>query len=231
MVARRSGGGGLMAAQPQLRPGEALPDKALDISTSIWVRASAGSGKTTLLTRRVLRLLLEAMRQEKLKLPRILCLTYTRTAAAEMQNRIHAQLASWAANSDDALRDELAEFFGIRADKSLIKRATRLLALVLENPEHVRIMTMHAFCQMALHRFPLEAGISPQTALLEGFSLRRFEENQLRHFIAATAKNPALKEVFTAFAESQSSYSTYETLNAVLSAQNRLLAFFRAMPS
>jgi ATP-dependent helicase/nuclease subunit A len=52
-----------------------------DVST--WLSANAGSGKTRVLTDRVARLLLDEVPPE-----RILCLTYTKAAAMEMQNRL-----------------------------------------------------------------------------------------------------------------------------------------------
>ncbi|MGH6833555.1 MAG: UvrD-helicase domain-containing protein, partial [Methyloceanibacter sp.] len=57
--------------------------RASDPSASAWVSANAGTGKTEVLVRRSLRLLLAGFKPES-----ILCLTYTKTAAAEMQNRL-----------------------------------------------------------------------------------------------------------------------------------------------
>ena len=78
--------------------------KASDPTASAWVAASAGSGKTKVLSDRVLNLLLTGAKPE-----RILCLTFTRTAAAEMYNRIAARLANWATASDAALDKELTD--------------------------------------------------------------------------------------------------------------------------
>ena len=64
---------------------------ASDPLVSAWVGASAGSGKTKVLTDRVLRLLLQDGQAPN----RILCLTFTKAAAAEMANRIGARLAAW----------------------------------------------------------------------------------------------------------------------------------------
>jgi ATP-dependent helicase/nuclease subunit A len=69
---------------------------------SVWVMASAGTGKTKILTDRVLRLLLAGTPPE-----RILCLTYTRAAAAEMQERIQGRLAAWVGMPDAVLQGEL----------------------------------------------------------------------------------------------------------------------------
>src|SRR5215831_21241196 len=69
---------------------------------SAWVEANAGTGKTKVLTDRVARLLLEGARPE-----RILCLTFTKAAAAEMRNRLASQLGRWALASDTALDQEV----------------------------------------------------------------------------------------------------------------------------
>src|SRR6056297_1343548 len=75
---------------------------AADPGNSTWLSANAGSGKTRVLTDRVARLLLEDVDPQN-----ILCLTYTKAAAAEMQNRLFKRLGAWAMMGDDALRDDL----------------------------------------------------------------------------------------------------------------------------
>ena len=59
--------------------------RAINPSASVWVSASAGTGKTKVLTDRVLALLLAGTEAH-----RILCLTFTKAAAAEMSNRLLA---------------------------------------------------------------------------------------------------------------------------------------------
>ncbi len=80
----------------------AIQRRAADAQASVWVDASAGTGKTTVLTNRVLSLLLNGTPPA-----RILCLTFTKAAAAEMANRIAAQLQKWAAMPDDELHASL----------------------------------------------------------------------------------------------------------------------------
>ncbi len=129
---------------------------------SVWVSASAGSGKTKVLADRVLRLLLAGTRPE-----RILCLTFTRAAAAEMQNRIRGLLGRWAAESGDALASDIGTLVGAAADESALERARGLFAEVLEAPGGIGIMTIHAFCQSLLSRFPLEAGVVPHFEVMD----------------------------------------------------------------
>src|SRR5262249_4376383 len=57
--------------------------RASDPSASAWVSANAGSGKTHVLVDRVIRLLLAGTEPQ-----RILCLTFTKAAAAEMNRRL-----------------------------------------------------------------------------------------------------------------------------------------------
>jgi len=133
-----------------------------DPSYSAWVSASAGSGKTKVLGDRVVRLLLGNVPPAK-----ILCLTFTKAAAAEMSNRVAERLASWAAASDDKLREELRTLTGGGDIAALMPVARRLFARVLDTPGGMKIMTIHAFCQSLLRRFPLEAEVAPHFSLIE----------------------------------------------------------------
>ena len=81
--------------------------EASDPAASVWVAASAGSGKTKVLTDRVLRQMLAGTPPA-----RILCLTFTKAAAAEMANRIARRLARWATLPDPELTADLAELSG-----------------------------------------------------------------------------------------------------------------------
>ncbi len=131
---------------------------AADPAASTWVTANAGSGKTRVLTDRVARLLLQGCSPQ-----RILCLTYTRAAAAEMQNRLFRRLGAWAMLPDDALRGELAQLGAAEVpDAAALAAARRLFAQAIETPGGLRIQTIHSFCAALLRRFPLEAGVSPR---------------------------------------------------------------------
>lgn len=136
--------------------------QAADPAASVWVAASAGTGKTKVLTDRVLNLLLAGNAPHKL-----LCLTFTKAAAAEMSNRINAKLAGWAVADDRALAAALAELVGRPATEAEMLRARRLFALVLDSPGGMRIETIHAFCQSLLRRFPLEAGLAPHFQVMD----------------------------------------------------------------
>jgi ATP-dependent helicase/nuclease subunit A len=134
---------------------------ASDPAVSAFVAASAGSGKTRLLTDRLLRFMVGGARPE-----RILCLTFTKAAAAEMAVRLQRRLGSWVTLPSPALREALRDL-GIEPSEAMLDRARSLFAHVLDLPGGMRIGTIHAFCQSLLRRFPLEAEISPHFQLAE----------------------------------------------------------------
>ena len=135
--------------------------RAADPASSVWVAASAGAGKTKALTDRVLRLLLDGAAPE-----RLLCLTFTRAAAAEMAIRINGELGEWTMLEDGALEWRLEALTGAPPDGNLRDRARRQFATVLDAPGGLKILTIHAFCQSLLGRFPLEAGVAPHFEVL-----------------------------------------------------------------
>ena len=132
-------------------------------STSTWLSANAGSGKTRVLTDRVARLLLNDVQPQH-----ILCLTYTKAAAGEMQNRLFERLGKWAMLSDACLTKALTELGDDGTiDPARLAHARTLFARALETPGGLKIQTIHSFCASLLRRFPLEAGVSPQFAEME----------------------------------------------------------------
>ena len=126
-----------------------------------WVAASAGTGKTQVLSARVLRLLLGGTPPAA-----ILCLTFTKLAAAEMQTRVFDRLAYWARCDEAALASDLTAL-GAAADALSHIRARRLFAQVLDAPQGLAIQTIHAFAQGLIASFPVEAGVSPGFATLD----------------------------------------------------------------
>ena len=121
---------------------------------SAWVSANAGSGKTHVLTQRVIRLMLAGNSPE-----RILCLTFTKAAAANMKTRIFDTLADWTMLEPGALDLAIEKFTGDKPNSKLRKRARQLFALALDTPGGLKIQTIHAFCESLLHQFPLEANV------------------------------------------------------------------------
>jgi len=136
--------------------------RASDPDASAWVSANAGTGKTEVLVRRVLRLLIAGSKPEC-----ILCLTYTKTAAAEMQNRLLKELAAWATAPEDNLREKLLLLMGRAPEDGDLRTARRLFARALEAKGGLKIHTIHGFCERLLQRFPLEAQVTPHFKVLE----------------------------------------------------------------
>jgi ATP-dependent helicase/nuclease subunit A len=152
-----------------MSPRPALPEEtdrnqalASDPAASAWVSANAGTGKTEVLVRRVQRLLLAGFKPEA-----ILCLTYTKTAAAEMQNRLLNDLAAWATVPDDELRGELQALMKGAPESGDLHKARRLFARTLEAKGGLKIHTIHGFCERLLQRFPLEAQVTPHFSVLD----------------------------------------------------------------
>src|SRR5207302_11515219 len=141
--------------------------KAAGPRASVWVSASAGTGKTRVLIDRLLWLMLDGTDPA-----RILCLTFTRAAAAEMANRLNEELANWATLKSGALAETLQRLTGRMPSDAAIARARQLFARVLETPGGIKISTVHAFCQTLLRRFPLEAGVATEFAVIDERSAR-----------------------------------------------------------
>ena len=142
-----------MTLDAALRP-EQAQQVASDPTLSAFVTANAGSGKTKTLIDRVARLLLADVKPEA-----ILCVTYTKAAAAEMQRRLFDLLGGWSVLPDEDLARELRKLGP--NEHTALSKARRLFAAALETPGGLKIQTIHAFCEKLLRRFPLEAAVSP----------------------------------------------------------------------
>ncbi len=129
---------------------------------NVWISASAGSGKTKLLTDRVLRLLISGVEPAK-----ILCLTYTKAAAAEMMYRITGELSKWIVFDHSTLKNELAFLTGTIPDDKVIALARTILIRMLDSKNSIKVQTIHSYCQAVVNKFPIEAGISLQAEILD----------------------------------------------------------------
>ena len=127
---------------------EAAQTRAANPAISAWVEASAGSGKTKLLTDRLLRLLLAGVPPG-----RILCLTFTKAAAAEMATRLALRLGEWVVADDAKLAEILQKLIGHAPGREGLAAARQLFADVLEQPGGMRISTLHGFAQSLLRAF------------------------------------------------------------------------------
>src|SRR5258705_2287148 len=106
-----------------------LQVEASDPAVSAWVAANAGAGKTHVLAQRVIRLLLDGIAPEK-----ILCITFTKAAAANMAKRVFDTLGKWTAFDDAGLDRAIQGISKIAPDADVRARARRLFATSLETP-------------------------------------------------------------------------------------------------
>ncbi|MDO5621630.1 MAG: double-strand break repair helicase AddA [Paracoccus sp. (in: a-proteobacteria)] len=162
--------------------------EAADPARSTWLTANAGSGKTRVLTDRVARLLLSGCPPE-----RILCLTYTKAAASEMQNRLLKRLGAWAMLADAPLRAELMALGPDRLPD--LSAARRLFAQAIETPGGLKVQTIHSFCGAVLRRFPLEAGVPHGFAELDERSAGLLRLELLEEM--ALADDPVLDDLLS----------------------------------
>ena len=149
-------------------------NRASNPYTSAWVSASAGSGKTKVLADRVLNLMLMTGKTDK-----ILCLTFTKVAAAEMANRITERLKKWSVLTEKELENELETLTGEIPEKEILERAKGLFAKALETPGGLKIMTIHSFCTTLLERFPLEANVPPHFKVIEELTAQKLLSDSL----------------------------------------------------
>lgn len=168
--------------------------RAADPMASTWLSANAGSGKTRVLTDRVARLLLSGVSPQH-----ILCLTYTKAAASEMQNRLFKRLGEWAMLDQNQLRTAL-ERLGLEQslNDDVLREARRLFARAIETPGGLKIQTIHSFCAALLRRFPLEAGVSPQFVEMDDRAANRLRDDVLEALSSGsdTAAMDALAQYF-----------------------------------
>jgi ATP-dependent helicase/nuclease subunit A len=128
---------------------------------SAWVAANAGSGKTHVLAQRVINLLLKGVEPEK-----ILCITFTKAAAANMAKRVFDTLGAWTKLDDENLNRAI-EASGIDTGTTTRTLARRLFARALETPGGLKVQTIHAFCTQLLHQFPFEANVAARFSVLD----------------------------------------------------------------
>jgi ATP-dependent helicase/nuclease subunit A len=140
--------------------------EASDPTCSVFVAANAGSGKTHVLAQRVIRLMLDGA-PGGVDPSRILCITFTKAAAANMAARVFDRLRSWIALDDAELDAALAEIGVHGVDSGKRSRARALFAAALETPGGLKVQTIHAFCTRLLQQFPFEANVAARFSVLD----------------------------------------------------------------
>ena len=165
-----------------------LQQLASNPKNSAWVFASAGSGKTKILTDRVLRLLLDDVAPGK-----ILCLTFTKVAAAEMQERINSELMKWVLCNEEELEKKLSDLSGKTVEKNQLKKARILFTKILDGDSRIKIQTIHAFCQILIKIFPFEAKIKPNFEVMEERQEKLLLEQARKLILTKALRDDSLK--------------------------------------
>jgi len=135
-------------------------EKYLDITKSVIISSPAGSGKTEKLARRYVSLLLGGSEIEK-----ILAITFTEKAAAEMKERILRILE----------RENPDMFIKVREKMPLM-----------------RISTIHAFCLKLLKRFSIELGLDPSLEVTDEFNASILWSESIYESLMEEKDNPDL---------------------------------------
>ena len=196
-------------------------DLAANPRENVWVQANAGTGKTSVLVQRLLRILFRSSNDLN---SGILCLTYTNAGAGEMRNRILASLREWACASDDELRDLLDGVAENRpATNDDILRAREIFFYYIDNPDILKIKTIHGFCEEILHRFPSEAGLSPAWTLISDDAQRILLQDAFDKLINSPSEN---ERVGAAFAHIVNRISEYSMPDLLAELSNQYKHFF-----
>jgi ATP-dependent helicase/nuclease subunit A len=191
-----------------------LQNRASDPNNSAWVFASAGSGKTKILTDRVLRLLLEQVSANK-----ILCLTFTKAGAGEMQERIDSELSNWVIITQEQLIKKL-EDLAINPTPKIIQKARTLFAENLDNDNKISIQTIHSFCQTILKTFPLEAKVPLNFELIQE-TQSKFLLQKARQEVFKNAQNDQkLQKIIAEIFYQTNEGNLEELINSLISKKN-----------
>lgn len=184
-----------------------------DFKTYEALSASAGSGKTFALTIRYLVLIFKGVMPNK-----ILALTFTRKAAAEMENRIietFLGLKKYSPNTPnkerkfEAEKEELLNMLNLSEDE-LIKKRDDLKERLLNSD--IKISTFDSFFSTILKSFALNFGINPNYEIENNdASLRQIIDKE---FIKKIAKNQIFLDEISSFIVNTKS-SSYDFLNSL----------------
>lgn len=200
-----------MAKKQTLSPEQ---DLAANPQENVWVQANAGTGKTSVLVQRLLRILFRTDSDGG-----ILCLTYTNAAAGEMRNRILAALREWAMAPDDTLADLLTGVaFDSHPTASDLAHAREIFFKYIDNPDILKIKTIHGFCEEILRRFPLEAGIAPGWTLISDANQKVLLRETFDRLVNSAPANERVNDAFVRIIGRVSEYSLDDLL-ATLTAQ------------
>jgi ATP-dependent helicase/nuclease subunit A len=162
---------------PQLR--------ASNPQMSAFVSANAGAGKTHVLVNRVIRLLLDGTPPEK-----ILCITFTKAAAANMAERVFDTLGHWISLADEQLDQQLVLAGIPHPNAALRGRARELFSCALETPGGLKVQTIHALCTRLLQQFPFEANVPARFTVVDDRDQFEIMERSILSVLLEAAAKP-----------------------------------------
>jgi ATP-dependent helicase/nuclease subunit A len=142
-----------------------------DLDSTLFVEAGAGTGKTTVLVARIVNLVASG----KTTIDRLVAITFTEAAAAELRDRVREALERAAVNSS---RTE--------AERSRCRQAALDIDLAA-------VSTIHAFAGQLLRTFPLEAGLPPGFATLDEIQQAVLFDERFRTWFWRDALNEPLR--------------------------------------
>ena len=138
-----------------------------------------------MLVQRVIRLLLGGVAPEK-----ILCITFTKAAAANMAERVFTTLGHWVTLDDAALDAAIREAGIAHPTAALRKSARKLFACALETPGGLKVQTIHALCTRLLQQFPFEANVPARFAVLDDRDQNEMMERANLAVLLEASRNP-----------------------------------------
>lgn len=210
------------------RDANILQHQATEPNTPVWVGASAGSGKTTVLVNRLLRLMLPNENGIASDPSRILCTTFTKAGASEVMERVVRVLRQWAIDTDEDLNKKVETLLQAKPNDAQIKRARSLFARVIETPGGMKIMTIHAFCQSVLARFPMEAGLPAGFEVMtESESRQRLRDvrrNLIARFELNKTEDKDLKAAFELLSTLRNADQIEDLMERMMAERGRLRA-------
>ncbi|MDA0902268.1 MAG: UvrD-helicase domain-containing protein, partial [Proteobacteria bacterium] len=202
----------------QLEHTTKLQQKASNPQYSVFVCASAGSGKTKILTDRVLRLLLSGVHPSK-----ILCLTFTKVAALEMQNRIYKKLSDWTYLKENQLEEELFKLSGSKPSNQQLQDARILFAKTLDSNPDLKISTIHSFCESLIRKFPVEIKINPNFQIVDSKSEFELLGKARKELLKNALQDPILKEKISNISSLLNENSFSEIILELINKRDQLL--------
>jgi ATP-dependent helicase/nuclease subunit A len=199
---------------------------ACDPAASVFVSANAGAGKTHVLAQRVIRLMLDGG-PDGVDPGKILCITFTKAAAANMATRVYDRLKGWIALGDDALDGAIREIGVTEIDAAKRRRARRLFAQALDTPGGLKVQTIHAFCTRVLQQFPFEADVAAHFRVLEDRARNEMLERTRMAVLldAAAAPDKGLGRALTAATAAAADMTLVKMLGEAVAERGKFAAW------